>query len=75
MDWIAGHLEIKAQRGFDEEFLSFFKRVSYGHGSSCARALLNRGAIIIEDVVLDPHFIPCLKVAQRAGVRAVQSTL
>lgn len=74
MDWKAGHLEIKAQRGFHEEFLNFFKRVRYLDASACARALLNRDPVVIEDIVLDRQFIPCLKVVQRAGVRAVQST-
>ncbi|HKS60552.1 MAG TPA: GAF domain-containing protein [Xanthobacteraceae bacterium] len=74
MDWKAGHLEIKAQRGFHDEFLSFFNRVKYRDGSACARALLHRDPIVVEDVVLDREFVPCLKVVQRAGVRAVQST-
>jgi GAF domain len=74
MDWKAGHLEIRAQRGFQDEFLSFFRRVRYEDASACARALLNRNSLIIEDVLLDPQFVPCLQVVQRAGVRAVQST-
>jgi hypothetical protein len=27
MNWRAGYLEIKAQRGFQDEFLNFFERV------------------------------------------------
>src|SRR5262249_39174150 len=30
MDWKAGYLEIKAQSGFGDEFLNFFKRVYVG---------------------------------------------
>jgi hypothetical protein len=74
MDWKAGHLEIRAQRGFQDEFLSFFRRVRYQDASACARALLQRDSVVIEDVVLDHRFVPCLQVVQRAGVRAVQST-
>jgi hypothetical protein len=74
MDWKTGHLEIRAQRGFQDEFLSFFRRVRYEDASACARALLNRNSVVIEDVLLDHRFVPCLQVVQRAGVRAVQST-
>jgi len=74
MNWKAGYLEIKAQRGFHEEFMNFFGRVELEDSSVCARALRNRNSVVVEDVVLDPQFAPCLEIARRAGIRAVQST-
>jgi GAF domain-containing protein len=73
MDWRSGHLEIKAQRGFQPEFLNFFDRVKVEHGSACARALRNRETIVIDDIMADTQFSPYREVACRAGVRAVQS--
>jgi len=74
MNWQAGCLEIKTQRGFHDEFLNFFERVNFGDNSACARALRSRRPVTIEDITLDPEFHPCCAVLQRAGVRAVQST-
>ncbi|HKD30408.1 MAG TPA: GAF domain-containing protein [Xanthobacteraceae bacterium] len=74
MNWKAGYLEIKAQRGFGDEFLNFFEHVELEDSSACARALRNRDSVVIEDIVADPQFSPCLDVMRRAGVRAVQST-
>jgi GAF domain-containing protein len=74
MSWTAGYLEIKAQRGFDDEFLRFFERVGIDNGSACARALRGREAIVIEDIMADEEFSPCRQVVSHAGIRAVQST-
>ena|SRR5215831_11628213 len=74
MSWTAGYLEIKAQRGFDDAFLRFFERVRIEDGSACARALQNREAIVIEDIMADEAFSPCREAVSNAGVRAVQST-
>src|SRR5215470_10834749 len=74
MSWTAGYLEIKAQRGFDDAFLRFFERVRIEDGSACARALQNREAIVIEDIMVDEAFSPCREAVSNAGVRAVQST-
>jgi GAF domain-containing protein len=74
MNWKRGWLEIKAQRGFQDEFLNFFKWVKLDDGTACARAVQDRGAIIIEDVAADVQFSPYLQIARRAGFRAVQST-
>src|SRR5262245_9865753 len=74
MNWAAGYLEIKAQHGFQDEFLNFFARVSLSDASACARALRNRRSIIIEDVTVDQHFAACREIMSRAGIRAVQST-
>jgi GAF domain-containing protein len=62
------------QQGFDDAFLRFFERVRIEDGSACARALRNREAIVIEDIMADEEFSPCRKVVSNAGVRAVQST-
>jgi GAF domain-containing protein len=72
--WTAGYLEIKAQRGFDEGFLRFFERVRIADGSACARALRDREAIVIEDIMADKEFSPCRQIVSHAGIRAVQST-
>jgi GAF domain-containing protein len=74
MNWPAGYLEIKAQQGFQDEFLNFFARVNLSDGSACARALRDRQSIIVEDIMLDQHFAPYREIMTRAGVRAVQST-
>ena len=74
MDWKAGYLEIKAQRGFREEFMNFFERVKLEGSSACARALRTRESVVIEDIIVDRQFAPCLEIARRAGIRAVQST-
>ena len=74
MDWNGGWLEIAAQRGFDDEFLTFFRRVRAADGSACGRALRAGEPIVIEDVTADAEFAFCRNVMLRAGVRAVQST-
>src|SRR5262245_28839142 len=74
MNWAAGYLEIKAQHGFQDEFLNFFARVSLSDASACARALRNRRSIIVEDVMVDQQFAACREIMSRAGIRAVQST-
>jgi PAS domain S-box-containing protein len=66
-------LEIVAQRGFQPEFLDYFKRVS-DEGAACGRALHHRERIIVEDVHSDPSFAPHLPIVTNAGYRAVQST-
>ena len=74
MDWSTGCLTIAAQRGFSDEFLSFFHRVTAGDGSACGRAIRERRAVVVTDVLFDPEFAPCRIIAIRAGFRAVQST-
>ncbi|HZU89877.1 MAG TPA: hypothetical protein VE993_11520 [Stellaceae bacterium] len=59
MDWKMGYLTIAAQRGFNNEFLSFFRLVNAEHGSACGRAKRMRNSIIIEDVLFDREFAPC----------------
>src|SRR5262245_31437829 len=74
MDGESGFLTIAAQRGFNDEFLDFFRRVNADHSSACGRALRQQRAIVIRDVKADEDFAPCLAIAERAGFRSVQST-
>jgi hypothetical protein len=69
MSWQSGYLEIKAQHGFNDEFLNFFARVGLADASACARALRRREPIIIEDVMSDDRFAPCRAIVSRAGIR------
>jgi hypothetical protein len=74
VDWRFGYLEIVAQRGFGPEFLNCFRRVKTGDGCACGRAFLSRDTVVIEDVSKDYQFAHFRDVAERAGVKSVQST-
>jgi PAS domain S-box-containing protein len=63
-----------AQRGFQKEFLDYFRYVDADDGSICGQALKRQSRVIIEDVRLDPGFAPHLAIAVSSGFRAVQST-
>jgi signal transduction histidine kinase/ActR/RegA family two-component response regulator/PAS domain-containing protein len=67
-------LDIRAQRGFDREFLEFF--AAHHEDAACGTALLRGERVIVEDVSTDPLFHdPRMQaVMRRARVRAVQST-
>ena len=67
-------LRIEAQRGFEREFLEYFKEVAAHDGSACARALRSDEQVVVEDVELDDAFAPMRAVMRSAGVRAVIST-
>ena len=67
-------LIIAAHRGFEKEFLDFFREVAAEDDSACGRALRLGERIIIEDVETDASFEPLRAVARNAGFRAVQST-
>jgi PAS domain S-box-containing protein len=69
-----GALEIIVQRGFQQDFLDYFRTVRVDEGSACAQAMQSGQRIIIEDVNLDVAFEPHCPVAAAAGYRAVQST-
>jgi len=66
-------LTIVLQRGFEKEFLDFFREVTAEDGSACARALRAGERIVIEDVEADEPYADLRPVAQRAGYRAVVS--
>ncbi len=67
-------LLIEAQRGFQKEFLDFFREVSADDGSCCGRALRTGERILVEDIEMDLDFAPMLHIVRNAGYRAVQST-
>ena len=73
IDWHTGFLEIRAQSGFTDEFLTLFARVSMAGRSACARALRRREPVVIEDIMADSEFESCRDVVRRQGIRAVQS--
>ena len=68
-----GSLDIRAQNGFDDEFLNYFQTVHLTQGSACARAMQSRGTIVVQDVLADPMFRSASTILRNAGVRAVQS--
>jgi PAS domain S-box-containing protein len=65
---------IAAQRGFQQDFLEFFREVSVADDSACGRALRSGQRIIIEDVEADAPFEPFRGIARAADFRAVVST-
>jgi len=68
-----GCLDIRAQNGFDDEFLNFFQTVRLTEGSACARAMQSRATVVVQDVLADPMFRSASTILRNAGVRAVQS--
>lgn len=66
-------LEIIAHRGFDDEFLAYFKSVPSGY-SCCGAAVEKRERILIEDVFADLRFRDLGPRYARHGFVAVQST-
>lgn len=66
-------LQIVAQRGFHQDFLDYFSCVEDTR-AACGRAWQCRERVIIEDIEVDPDFLPHRKIAASAGFRAVQST-
>src|SRR6185312_10719399 len=64
---------IAVQRGFEKEFLDFFREVTTEDDSACGRALRARERIVIEDIETDEAYAPLRPIAQRAGYRAVVS--
>jgi PAS domain S-box-containing protein len=69
-----GALEILAQRGFQQDFLDYFRTVRVEDGSACAQAMQTGERIIIEDVQVEPTFEPHRRIAEAADFRSVIST-
>ncbi|WP_336978543.1 GAF domain-containing protein [Altererythrobacter fulvus] len=67
-------LQIVAQRNFREPQLEYFAVVRPNDNLACSRCVTERRRVIIEDVAEEPSYRPHLEVAERAGIRAVQST-
>jgi len=67
-------LRIEAQRGFDREFLEYFKEVAARDASPCGRALRAGEQILVEDIECDDAFAPLRPAFRSAGIRALIST-
>ncbi|MBA3501887.1 MAG: response regulator, partial [Deltaproteobacteria bacterium] len=67
-------LEIIAQRGFQQDFLDFFREVSADAECACGRALREGRTILIEDIETEDSFAPYRQAAAAAGYRGVVST-
>jgi len=67
-------LSIVVQRGFEPDFLEFFREVSATDDSACGRALRSGQRVVIEDVETDALFEPFRAIARSAGFRSVIST-
>ena len=67
-------LQIIAQRGFKESFLTLFDVVRPDAPSACARAFCSGQQILISDINEDLWFRPYVSIAKASGFRAVQST-
>jgi diguanylate cyclase (GGDEF)-like protein/PAS domain S-box-containing protein len=73
-DEAAGSLQLLVHRGFDQQFLSHFKRVGKDEHTVCAEALRRRERVVVEDIRTAPGFEHLRKIAAQAGYCAVQST-
>jgi two-component sensor histidine kinase len=65
--------EIARHRGFNEDFVAAFHRVSADVDCLCGRVLRAKSPMVVPDVELDPEFEPYLPLLRDAGYRAVQS--
>jgi signal transduction histidine kinase/CheY-like chemotaxis protein len=63
-----------AQRGFEPDFLEFFREVSATDDSACSKALRSGQRILIEDVETDCPYAPFRAIARAAGYRSMIST-
>lgn len=66
-------LVVKAQRGFDKNFLESIRDLPTGHSHACARAWRTNTRVVIEDVEKDAGYVPLLEAARAAGYRSVTS--
>jgi PAS domain S-box-containing protein len=67
-------LEIAAQRGFKQDFLEFFGRVSEDQDSASARALRSTERVVIGDIEADARYASFRDAARAAGYRAIISS-
>ena len=69
-----GSLRIAGQRGFQPDFLEFFRIVKHDK-SACSVVLQDRRRVVVRDVRRSPHFTEAARrVMLDAGVVASQST-
>lgn len=66
-------LKIIAHRGFNQEFLEYFRTVPAGY-SCCGTAMQQRERVIIENVFTDDRFSEFGEIYSGHGFEAVQST-
>jgi PAS domain S-box-containing protein len=71
---VSGVYVIAAHRGFQQDFLEFFREISVEGDSACGRALRTGQRVIIEDVEADQTYKALRDVARAADYRAVVST-
>jgi PAS domain S-box-containing protein len=74
LDAERGVLRIAAQRGFEQNFLDFFREVSIQDDSAFSQSIRSGKRIVIEDVEADEAYAPLRSLARAAGFRAVQMT-
>jgi PAS domain S-box-containing protein len=74
LDAGGSRLSIVVQRGFEQDFLEFFREVSATDDSACGRALRSGQRVVIEDVETDGPYAPFRAIARSAGYRSVIST-
>jgi len=67
-------LEIRAQRGFSDDFVNSFRAVSKEEALACARAFRLRRRVTVPDVSADPQSAAFRAAARSEGFRAMQST-
>ena len=66
-------LRIVAQKGFEKEFLDYFREVSAKDNSACGRALKESKQIVVADTEKEWSGNDA-EIARKSGFRAVQST-
>jgi GAF domain-containing protein len=66
-----GDLHVRAQLGYDEEYLSCFRKVSASDNRGCGRAVRTGKAVFIPDIELDADYRPYAEGARLARYRAV----
>jgi PAS domain S-box-containing protein len=74
LDAAGSKLSMVAQRGFEPDFLEFFREVSATDDSACSKALRSGQRILIEDVETDGPYAPFRAIARAAGYRSMIST-
>ena len=67
-------LAIVAQRGFQKDFLDYFRTVKIDDNSAYGRAVKRAEQVVIEDVQTEASYASHRRIASVAGYRALQST-
>jgi PAS domain S-box-containing protein len=71
LDSEGSKLSTVVQRGFEPDFLEYFREVSTADDSAYSRALRSGQRILIEDVETDDSYAPFRTLARAAGYRSV----